>query len=103
MFSRGHTFYHNICKYFSRKRLYREFFLKYCWLIISHFLVLSTDAISSDRPNWEDLISPLFIAAKTFVRRFEPKVGWLFDSFFFFFMLLGCGLCCMLYLALWIY
>ncbi|XWS30691.1 hypothetical protein CRYUN_Cryun23aG0008700 [Craigia yunnanensis] len=30
-------------------------------------------AISPDQANWEDLISPLFIAAKTVMRRFEPK------------------------------
>ncbi|XVF20554.1 hypothetical protein REPUB_Repub12eG0010500 [Reevesia pubescens] len=30
-------------------------------------------AISPDQANWEDLISPLFVAAKTIMRRFHPK------------------------------
>ncbi|XP_022772079.1 protein SWEETIE isoform X3 [Durio zibethinus] len=34
---------------------------------------LCASAISPDQANWEDLISPLFIAAKTIMTRFEPK------------------------------
>ncbi|XVF71655.1 hypothetical protein PTKIN_Ptkin12aG0057000 [Pterospermum kingtungense] len=44
-------------------------------------------AISPDQANWEDLISPLFIAAKTIIRRFEPKK--LLNSVALAFLLIG--------------
>ncbi|XVE72050.1 hypothetical protein DITRI_Ditri11bG0007500 [Diplodiscus trichospermus] len=46
-------------------------------------------AISPDQANWEDLISPLFIAAKTIMRRFEPKMQKQQNSVALAFLLIG--------------
>lgn len=54
------------------------------------FLCFSTDLISPDLPNQEDLLSPLFVTAKMLVQHIEPKVScsvfWIsvFWNYFFF-------------------
>lgn len=40
------------------------------------FCCFSDNAMSIHNPNWEDLLSFLFVIAKTLVKHFEPKVGY---------------------------
>ncbi|XP_050228760.1 protein SWEETIE isoform X2 [Mercurialis annua] len=42
-------------------------------LLLAYFFNVLQSTCVSDHPNWEDLASPLFITAKTILKRFEPK------------------------------
>ncbi|GMI85490.1 SWEETIE [Hibiscus trionum] len=46
-------------------------------------------AVSPDQARWEDLLFPLFIAAKTIMRRFQPKMQKQLNSVALAFLLIG--------------
>ncbi|XP_057993388.1 protein SWEETIE isoform X1 [Hevea brasiliensis] len=48
-------------------------------LLLAYIFNVLESTDESGHPNWEDLASPLFITAKTIVRRFEQKVGYIYQ------------------------